>query len=270
LPATDPSSDLTALSAILVDAVREAGAAALASFRRPLKRWTKHGASPVCEADIAVDALLRERLHAAAPDYGWLSEEGVDDLARLTAKRIWVVDPIDGTRAYIDGIGDWAVAAALVENGRPIVGVIFAPVEGSLFAAVAGRGATRNGAPMRASAGTALDGARIAGPRRQLEKLAAAVPGFEAMPKIHSLALRLARVADGTLDAAFAARSSHDWDLAAADLLVHEAGGALTTIEGRVLTYNCADPVHAALIAAGQTRHRALIDLVNARKLEFA
>ena len=127
MPATDPSSDLPALSAILVDAVREAGAAALASFRRPLKRWTKHGASPVCEADIAVDALLRERLHAAAPDYGWLSEEGVDDLARLTAKRIWVVDPIDGTRAYIDGIGDWAVAAALVENGRPIVGVIFAP-----------------------------------------------------------------------------------------------------------------------------------------------
>src|SRR5437870_1031199 len=129
---------------------------------------------------------------------------------------------------------------------------------------------TKNGTASRASEGEKLDGARVAGPRRRLDQLAAVVPSIETVAKIHSLALRLARVAQGTLDVAFASRSSNDWDLAAADLLVHEAGGALTDIEGRVLTYNRAEPVHEALVAAGRSRHSALLDLVEARKREFA
>ena len=237
MPAIDPRAEPSALSAILVDAVREAGALALGMFGRELKTWTKNGTSPVCEADIAVDRLLRERLTAAAPDYGWRSEESGDDPARLAAKRVWIVDPIDGTRAYIRGMADWTIAAALVEAGRPVLGVIFAPPEAALYAAVAGRGARLNGTAIRASEGEKLDGARVA---------------------------------QGTLDVAFASRSSNDWDLAAADLLVHEAGGALTDIEGRVLTYNRAEPVHEALVAAGRSRHRALLDLVEARKREFA
>ena len=270
MPAIDPRAEPSAFSAILVDAVREAGALALGMFGRELKTWTKNGTSPVCEADIAVDRLLRERLTAAAPDYGWRSEESGDDPARLAAKRVWIVDPIDGTRAYIRGMADWTIAAALVEAGRPVLGVIFAPPEAALYAAVAGRGARLNGTAIRASEGEKLDGARVAGPRRRLDQLAAIVPSIETVAKIHSLALRLARVAQGTLDVAFASRSSNDWDLAAADLLVHEAGGALTDIEGRVLTYNWAEPVHEALVAAGRSRHRALLDLVEARKREFA
>jgi myo-inositol-1(or 4)-monophosphatase len=270
LPAIDPLAEPGALSRVLIDAMREAGALALGMFGRELKTWTKNGGSPVCEADIAVDRLLRERLTAAAPNYGWRSEESGDDPARLAAQRVWIVDPIDGTRAYIRGGADWTIAAALVEAGRPVLGVIFAPAEAALFAAVAGRGASVNGTAIRASEGEKLEGVRVAGPRRQLDQLAAVVPGIEMVAKIHSLALRFARVAQGALDAAFASRSSNDWDLAAADLLVHEAGGVLTDIEGRVLTYNRAESVHEALVAAGRGRHRALLDLVEARKREFA
>ncbi len=270
MPAIDPRAEPSALSRLLTDAVREAGALALDMFGRELKTWTKNGTSPVCEADIAVDRLLRERLSAAAPDYGWRSEESGDDPARLAAQRTWIVDPIDGTRAYIRGFPDWTIAAALVETGRPVLGVIFAPAEAALFAAVTGRGASLNGTPIRASEGETLESARVAGPRHHLDQLAEIVPGIETVAKIHSLALRFARVAQGALDVAFAARSSNDWDLAAADLLVHEAGGALTDIEGRILTYNRAQPVHEALVAAGRSRHRATLDLVEARKREFA
>jgi myo-inositol-1(or 4)-monophosphatase len=270
LPAIDPRAEPSALSAILIDAVRGAGALALGMFGRELKTWTKNGTSPVCEADIAVDRLLRERLAAAAPDYGWRSEESGDDPARLAARRVWIVDPIDGTRAYIRGLPDWTIAAALVDEGRPVLGVIFAPVLEGLFAAVAGGGASLNGTAILTSEGEKLDGARVAGPQRHLDRLGALVPGIETVPKIHSLALRFARVAQGALDVAFAGRASNDWDLAAADLLVHEAGGALTDIEGRVLTYNRTEPVHEALVAAGRCRHRALLDLVEARKREFA
>jgi myo-inositol-1(or 4)-monophosphatase len=255
---------------MLIDAVCEAGALALSMFGRELKIWTKHGTSPVSDADIAVDRLLRERLTAAAPDYGWRSEESGDEPARLEAKRVWIVDPIDGTRAFIRGMPDWTIAAALVDEGRPVLGVIFAPALDGLFAAVVGHGASLNGTAIRASEGEKLDGARVAGPQRHLDRLAALVPGIATVPKIHSLALRFARVAEGALDVAFAGPSSNDWDLAAADLLVHEAGGRLTDIEGRVLTYNRADPVHEALVAAGRSRHRALLDLVEARKREFA
>ena len=141
---------------------------------------------------------------------------------------------------------------------------------GSLFVAVAGRGATRNGAPISVSGGSGLDRARVAGPRHHLERLAGLVPGIRPVPKIHSLALRLARVAQGALDAAIASRSAHDWDLAAADLLVHEAGGALTALEGERPRYNRADPVHGSLIAAGCARHASLVDLLRGRRREFA
>jgi len=270
LPAIDPWAEPDAAARILVEAVREAGALALRLCGRELKTWTKHGSSPVCEADIAVDRLLRERLTAAAPDYGWRSEESGDDPARRAAKRAWIVDPIDGTRAFLRGLPDWSIAAALVEDGRPVLGVIFAPAQRALFAASARCGARLNDTPIRASEGETLQACRVAGPRRHLDRLAAAIPGIETVPKIHSLALRFARIAEGTLDVAFASASSNDWDLAAADLLVHEAGGKLTDLEGRVLTYNRADPVHEALVAAGRSRHRAVLDVVAARRREFA
>lgn len=243
--------------------VREAGELAARSHgTAELRSWTKGGGSPVTEADIAVDRFLRERLTRLVPDCGWLSEESEDDRARLGSARLWIVDPIDGTRAYVNGRTDWAISVALVEHGRPVAAAIYAPLEDGLYLAAAGEGATRDGAPIAVSAGDALDGARAAGPKPMLERLAHAAPGIVAEPKVHSLALRLARTATGRLDIAFASGNSHDWDLAAADLLVHEAGGALTAFEGRQVIYNSAEARHGALVAAGRARHRRLIPIV--------
>jgi myo-inositol-1(or 4)-monophosphatase len=254
----------------LVEAVRATGALTMTMFGSPVKQWIKGKNSPVCEADVEADLLLRQRLMGETPDYGWLSEESTDDPARLAARRVWVVDPIDGTRGFIAGHPDWAISVALVEEGRPVVAALFAPATDELFLAVKGEGATRNGRALRASVGASLDGACIAGPQRRLERLSAIAPGIRPVVKIHSLALRIARVATGEVDAALAGPNSRDWDLAAADLLVHEAGGALTSIEGRPPIYNRPDPVHGALFAAGGARHAALLSLLRDRAADFA
>ena len=270
MPVTDAEPAPANDAEHLAKAVREAGALALGKFRGPIRSWLKGASSPVCEADIEADRLLHERLTAARPDYGWLSEESVDDGTRLAARRVWVVDPIDGTRGFIAGHPDWAVSAALVEDGRPVAAALFAPVSDELFLAVRGGGATRNGVPIYANQGERLDDARVAGPPRRLDRLATMLPGIAAAAKIHSLALRLARVADGVLDAALAGPNSRDWDLAAADLLVHEAGGALTSLDGQPPIYNRPEPVHRALFAAGRARHAALLALLRDRGNDFA
>jgi len=266
-----PGSDRALLRDNLTAIMREAGELALTTFKgASLKSWTKAYSSPVSEADIAVNDLLRTRLTAAAPQAAWLSEETEDDLARTSAASVWIVDPIDGTRAYIAGRSDWTIAVALAERGRPALAAVYAPVSGEMFLASAGGGATLNGYPLKASGGGELAGARIAAPERYLKRLAHLSPQVAPQPKVHSLALRFARVAQGELDAAFASHNSNDWDLAAADLLVHEAGGALTDFTGHILTYNGPHSRHGALIAAGSARHETLIDLVCDRQSEFA
>jgi myo-inositol-1(or 4)-monophosphatase len=258
LPGSEPKQNLTAIAARLAEAVRSAGRLALDASRKPVKSWVKAKNSPVSEVDIAVDALLKARLEAIVPEAAWLSEETEDDPTRLSARRVWIVDPIDGTRAFLAGRADWTVSVALVEEGRPIVAALYAPASEEFFLAVAGASVTRNGLAIRASAGEALAGARISGPKRLLDPLVTAAPDIVIEPRVHSLALRLARVADSTFDVAFAGGDSHDWDLAAADLLVHEAGGALTTLEGATLSYNGATSTHGMLVAAGCQRHRTL------------
>jgi myo-inositol-1(or 4)-monophosphatase len=253
----------------LREAVAAARDLALRHFHARAAPWFKAPGQVVTAADLEVDHLLHEALLGAFPGDGWLSEERPDDGGRRHRRRVWVVDPIDGTRGFINGHPDWAISAALVEDGRPVVAVLFAPVSDELLVAVRGEGATRNGQPVTSSADDRLEGARFAGPERRLDRLAALVPQIERVPKIHSLALRIARVATGTLDAALAGPNSHDWDLAAADLLVHEAGGALTSLDGRPPTYNRADPVHGALFAAGRARHATLMAVVRGRKADF-
>ena len=236
-------------------------------FGTPINNWTKAEASPVSDADIAVDRLLRERLIGDGSDFGWLSEESVDDPARLAARYVWIVDPIDGTRAYLAGLPDWSVAAALVEHGRPIAACLYAPVTEEFFAATAGAGSTCNGAAISTTSGAALANARIAGPKHFLERLAAVAPPFTVMPRVRSLALRLARVAQGAFDIAIAGADSHDWDLAAADLLVHEAGGSITPSGGGLIIYNLPVPRHGMLVAAGRERHAALMELLGDERL---
>ena len=251
----------------LATAVQAAGAIAKRFFRGPLKQWTKgEGDSPVTEADIAANDLLHK--HLVEPGDGWLSEESENDPSRLEAKRVWIVDPIDGTRAFIAGREDWSVSVALAVDGRPVAAALYAPVTDELFLSTAGGGATRNGVAIRASLGGSLEGARIGGPKRMMDRIVQSGTGIVPMPRIHSLALRLARVAHAELDAAVAGGNGHDWDLAAADLLVHEAGGQMTALDGRMLVYNRPDPVHSMLIAAGRERHAALADLIRAQTSE--
>ena len=259
--------DRAALARHVAAAVREAGALALKSFKAPVKSWFKHGHSPVSEVDLAVDALLRARLETAGLACGWLSEETEDDLARLAAERVWIVDPIDGTRAFLAGLPDWSISVALAEAGRPIVAALYVPLSDELFLATAGGGATHNDRPITATDGSALAGARAAGPERRLAVLAPF--GVVTVPKVHSLALRIARIAQGDIDIALAGRDGHDWDLAAADLLVHEAHGAMTTWAGETPVYNRAKPTHGALVAAGRARHRTLSALFREGRLTF-
>ncbi|MGA9457113.1 MAG: 3'(2'),5'-bisphosphate nucleotidase CysQ [Pseudolabrys sp.] len=264
-----PASETSALRAPLEAVMREAGALARKTAQSAFRHWTKgEDRSPVTEADIAVNDLLHQQLTALCPGAGWLSEETAEIPSSTTL--MWIVDPIDGTRAFISGRADWSISVALVEDGRPLVAALYAPVSEEIFLAARGTGATLNGTPIKANEGDGLRGAKIAGPKRYLDRFSSLAEGTLAQPKVHSLALRLARVAQGALDAAFSSRGSHDWDLAAADLLVHEAGGALTDFTGRPLKYSGSQAVHGALIAAGQPRHDALIVLVRDRRAEFA
>ena len=268
IEADDAAQVSARVAAQLNAAVRDAGSLALSMFGKPIKQWTKGpSSSPVCEADIAVDALLRQRLAGGSNAFAWLSEETADDAARLTARYGWVVDPIDGTRAYIAGQPDWAISAALIEQGRPIAACLYAPALDEFFAARAGAGSTLNGGAIAATPGADLHGLRVAGPQKFLERLSAILPPFAKVPRGHSLALRLVRVAQGLCDAAFAGGKSHDWDLAAADLLVHEAGGALTPLAGGAIAYNRPVPRHGMLIAAGRDRHAAAIGLLGDERL---
>ena len=261
MPVTE-AVDLSGAAAQLEASVREAGALALSMFGTPLKNWIKGVSSPVCEADIAVDELLHNQLRAVDPAIGWLSEESLDDPARLTLRYVWIVDQIDGTRAYIAGSPDWAISAALVEQGRPIAACLFAPARQEFFMATAARGATLNRAAIAATSAAGLKNMRIAGPKNFLERMVKVAPPLTIEPRVPSLALRLARVAQGAIDAAIAGGNSHDWDLAAADLLVHEAGGTLTTFNGKALIYNRPEPRHGMLVATGRGRHAALLQLL--------
>lgn len=255
-----PATDRAARDgALLAATVREAGALALSKFQTDLRSWTKGASSPVSEADIAVNKLIEQRLRAATPDYGWLSEESADDKARLSQKKVWIVDPIDGTRSYLAGREDWCVSVALVEDHAPILAAVFAPVTDEFFFAVRGGGAMLHEAPIQARSGTAFDFSRVAGPKPIVERLGLPRHGTAIHPRIGSLALRLCRIGDGTLDIAFAGGQSRDWDLAAADLIVHEAGGRMTMLSGEPIGYNRPDVTHGVLVAAGRERHASVI-----------
>jgi myo-inositol-1(or 4)-monophosphatase len=252
---------------LLADTVRHAGALALSLFRTELKNWTKGVSSPVSEADIAVNDLLEHRLRSATPDYGWLSEESVDDPSRLGQRLVWIVDPIDGTRGYLAGKEDWCVSVALVENGKPVLAAVFAPATDEFFFAARGQSATCNGMKLHATSGVDLDFSRVAGPKALVERLRRTTDDIVLYPRIGSLALRLCRVADGRIDAAFAGGQSRDWDLAAADLIVQEANGNMTSLSGDAISYNLPEMTHGVLVAAGRDRHAGIIEHFRTRPL---
>ncbi len=250
---TDPAN-LRQFTRRLEEAARRAGEIALAYFRPGEKTSAgvsyKGGGSPVTEADLAVDRFLLEEMTALAPQAGWLSEESVDHPSRLARSSLVVVDPIDGTKAFARGDARWAVSIALVENGRPVAGVIHAPALGHTFTAFRGGGAFLNGASIKVSTRGDLAGARVVSPRGLAEFFETSALGLQIAPRTPSLALRLADVAMGASDLAIAAPDARDWDIAAADVILNEAGGTLAELEGAPLTYNRSSSRRDMLVAA--------------------
>ncbi|MDJ0930252.1 3'(2'),5'-bisphosphate nucleotidase CysQ [Breoghania sp.] len=254
---------------LIADAARQARWLAMNYFGRDPRVWNKENNSPVTEADMALDDYLGRELRGARPGYGWLSEETTDNKEWLSHGRLFLVDPIDGTRAFIRGEEDWMVSVAVVEARRPIAAALYAPVVEDLYVATIGDGARLNGFLIAVNERSALAGVHVAGPRSLREREALLEAGINQEQPIRSLALCIALVAAGRRDAAIATARSHDWDLAAADLLVQEAGGQLTDLDGRALRYNRSDVRHPALIASSQVLRSALEAIVrNALEVE--
>lgn len=237
---------------MLEKAARLAGQTAARYFRTDQKVWDKDdGQGPVSEADLVVDKLLRETLLAARPGYGWLSEETTDDTARLAADRVFIVDPIDGTRAFVAGKDGFAHSLAVAEGGRVIAGVVYLPRKGLSYTAARGRGARLNGAPIRPSARSALNGARVLAAQPQLA--AGLWPGGVPPVERHfcsSLAYRLCLVAEGRFDAMVTLRDAWEWDIAAGSLVGEEAGVMLSDREGGALAFNSPSAMTRGVIAA--------------------
>ncbi|RAZ73194.1 3'(2'),5'-bisphosphate nucleotidase CysQ [Mesorhizobium atlanticum] len=235
--------------ALLRDAAREAGLIAMRYFGNNPQVWMKGGTSPVSEADHAADAYLRETLLKARPDYGWLSEETADDHARLSARRTFVVDPIDGTRGFLDGLHSWCVSVAVVENGRSLAGVLECPAKHETYWALPGEGAYLNDKRIHLRPlGESVD---IGGPKPLVDRMPEAWHDrLRRAAYIPSLAYRLAMIAAGKLDATFVKPNAHDWDIAAADLILTEAGGALLDGHGKPPRY-AGEVINHGALAAG-------------------
>jgi myo-inositol-1(or 4)-monophosphatase len=250
--------------ALIEDAARAVGEVAMAMREGGLKIWSKSGGSPVTDADLKVDTLLKERLGAARPDYGWLSEETADDPHRLTQRRLFVVDPIDGTVAYMKGRPWWAVSIAVVEDGRPVAGVVHAPTLKETFTAVAGEGSYLNGERLRAAETDDLDDCAMLGDAKMFldPRWPSPWPPMRVETR-NSIAYRMCLVASGAFDAAVALSAKNEWDLAAADLICAEAGARVTDHIGRGFVYNDANPRAPSLVCAAPALHPLILARVS-------
>lgn len=239
--------------ALLIEAVRAGGELAASYFGQDLENWMKRPGQPVSEADLAVDALLRDTLMSARPDYGWLSEESAESTGREEAERLWVVDPIDGTRAFLEGRPEYTVSVGLLENGRPVLGAVFNPQTGEFFEAVKGGGARCKGRTLHVGEAGNIENARILVSRGEFKNLASHDRLINCeISSISSIAYKIVLVAADRADATVSLLPKSDWDLAGADIILAEAGGMLTTADGKPMVYNQTRPRHSSVLAAGR------------------
>ncbi len=254
-----PARDLP----LLIDAALRAGRVATGFVGPAAQRWDKPGdAGPVTEADLAVNDLLETTLQKARPDYGWLSEETEDNDTRLSRDTVFIIDPIDGTRSFVEGSRTWAHALAVVHRGEVTAAVVYLPMRDKLYAAALGQGATLNGAPIRASVRNSIADAEVLAAKPAMTAhhwRADDVPTFRRAFR-PSLAYRLALVAEGRFDAMLTLRPSWEWDIAAGALIISEAGGMSSDRKGVPLRFNNSDPRLDGVVAGGQAVHAALID----------
>lgn len=248
--------------------VTDAGRMALAMWPGggfALKSWEKSPGSPVCEADLAVDAFLKRELGQLLPAAAWLSEETRDHPARLNSDLVWLVDPVDGTRDFVRGRTGWAVSVALLSGGRPLLGYLDAPARGEFWEAEAGQGAYRNGQALIASQRPTLAGARV--PADTLPKIDA---DLVAVPRANSIALRIAMVAADEADLCATLRWGYEWDIGAASLIGREAGAAVTDAFGGPLVYNKRDPRAFGMLVSAPAIHAAAVERLSGRAAELS
>lgn len=272
MPEATPTTAAEDLELLRASAVT-AGIIAAGYFRKELKSWTKEFNSPVSEADIVIDRFLHSALTTARPDYGWLSEETADNRDRLHRARVFVVDPIDGTRGFIRGEDTWTVSLAVVENGAPIAGVVYAPARDEMYDAALGGGARLNGEPLSRETVPGRQVPLIPAPGAVHQQLQAAGLDYARGPAYSSLAYRLVQVASGRLDAAVARRGAQDWDLAGAAIILKEAGIPLEDVCAGELRFNREEIRHGALAAVGEVSlkpalHAALIDVYGCPQIQ--
>ncbi len=252
----------------LHDAVREAGKIALSYFGQSPRTEKKPDGSEVSEADLAVDALLKRRLLDGNPGDGWLSEESEDDPARFDCKRVWIVDPIDGTQAFIKEVPEWTISAALIVDDKPVLAAVYNPVKEEFFEATLGMGARLNGQKITVGERQDITKARVITNQSTLRKAGLSDKAHNAeVLWVNSIAYRLCLVASGWADATFSFSGKNEWDIAAADLIVYEAGGTVTDKLGQTYTYNAPMPRHSGVIAANSRLHEALLDAIKCAPL---
>ncbi|MEM7076131.1 MAG: 3'(2'),5'-bisphosphate nucleotidase CysQ [Pseudomonadota bacterium] len=252
-----PATDLS----LLVQAVRAAGEVARTFSGPEAKVWQKPGdAGPVTEADLAVNDTLRSCLQGARPGYGWLSEETEDNAERLAHDTVFIVDPIDGTRAFISGGRTWAHVVAVAHKGEVTAGAIYLPLRDKLYAAAKGQGATINGAPICVGTRGDPDGATVLTSKSGLaERHWRSAPPDLQLSFRPSLAYRLCLVAEGRFDAMLSLRRTWEWDIAAGEIVLREAGAITTDRLGQPLTFNAPSPEFKSVVSANPALHGALI-----------
>ena len=228
-------------------------------YETDLKSWSKEDTTPVSEADLAVNAFLHEELIAKAPKMGWLSEETADNSDRLSQSVIWVVDPIDGTRAFLKERPEWVISIAAVKDHQPIAGAIYNPVTDEMFTAYEDGGARLNGEPIRVHKRKLLKGCRMLGYKDMFGHPDWREPWPEmTIDQVNAVAYRMALVACGRFDGTLSLSFKNEWDTAAAHLIVTEAGGVVTNHHGQPLSYNQPGAVGSSLICAGPYLHKEI------------
>lgn len=248
----------------VIAATQEAAALAFNSWRDgavpDTKVWDKSKNNPVSDIDMEVDALLTERLRGILPDAAWLSEETVDDPARLDARLLWLVDPIDGTRDYVRGRSGWCVSVALVADGQPVFAVMEAPAQSKLWVAASGEGVTCNGERLTGSVRQDFTGSRV--PADDLPRLD---HDLVTVMKPNSIAMRMTMVACDRADLVASLRWGYEWDVAAAHLVAQEAGVVVTDALGKPIVYNKREPLDFGLICCAPDIHDAAVARLSER-----
>jgi len=252
-----------------IDAAQNAGKIIMQYYKSKYEIRDKSYHNPVTTADKAADKYLRETLTRAYPDYGWLSEETVDSVERIGKSRVWVVDPLDGTKEFIEGVPHFVVSVALVENGEPIVGVLYNPVSEELFTASNGNGAYLDGKLIGCSIETDFTKMVILNSRSETRKgLWKPFSGiFEEQSPIGSVAYKLGLAAAAKADIFVSLRPKNEWDVCAGHCIIREAGGEMVTFEGHTISYNNKNTlISSGIIAANSEVLEKAIDLFSKNK----